>query len=237
MRRWKQETEEEIDRSPVLTTLFRNTIVEALPTPVLSRLEDVVGLTSMSHEQFRDHVVHAVDRYRRDEKRMHEQDKNVQRKIARLQLGELQGTSKAKSQAAVVTTRDVQAPSDTTAPVMVVEARNIAPPQPVRQPPQLAFAAPQAQPPPVINVYQQPPDMQHPNVRYQGPFRPQGMNRRDGRGSGRPGGCWNCGDYGHYPDRCPRPRASEDVQHSRGRSQRGGGRGPVNPWAGPNFGY
>lgn len=79
MRRWKQETEEEIDKSPVLTTLFRKSIVEALPVPVQSRLDDVIGLTSMSHEQFRNHVVHAVDRLRGDDRRMNEQDKNMQR--------------------------------------------------------------------------------------------------------------------------------------------------------------
>lgn len=90
LKRLKQETEEDTDRSPVLTTLFRNLVTEALPMIVQSRLEEVVGLTSMSHRQFCDHVVHAIKNHRKDELKQVKQEKNIQRKLAQLQLTDLQ---------------------------------------------------------------------------------------------------------------------------------------------------
>ena len=71
-----------------------------LPDPVRGRLEDVVGLKSMPH-QCRDYVVPAVEKYRQDKLKLNEQDRNIQRKLAQLQLqlGELQGKQKVKGQA------------------------------------------------------------------------------------------------------------------------------------------
>ncbi|KAE8277326.1 hypothetical protein D5F01_LYC24787 [Larimichthys crocea] len=43
LKRWKQETEEDPENSLRLTKIFRNSIIEAMPGPVKSRLEDVVG--------------------------------------------------------------------------------------------------------------------------------------------------------------------------------------------------
>lgn len=113
LKRWKQETEEEIEKSPVLLTLFRNAIVEALPTPVRSRLDEVVGLTSMPYRQFNDHIVHAVEKYRKDEAKLREQDETLQRKLAQMQLTDLQSKGKAKTQAAVMTEDAHQEPRST----------------------------------------------------------------------------------------------------------------------------
>ena len=97
LKRWKQETEEDIERSLLLTGLFRDSVIDALPIPVQSRLRDVVGLTTMPHRQFCDNVIHVVDRHRKDEWRVKEQDREVQRKLAQLQLSELQSKNKVKS--------------------------------------------------------------------------------------------------------------------------------------------
>ncbi|MEQ2160258.1 hypothetical protein GOODEAATRI_031774 [Goodea atripinnis] len=48
------------------------------------------------------HVVHNVAKYRKEEQKLDEQDKNIQRKLAQLQLGELQEKGKAKTQAVMV---------------------------------------------------------------------------------------------------------------------------------------
>ena len=95
LKRWRPETEEEVHNSPLMTTLFRTSVVEAMPAPVKSRLEDVVGLTSKLHREFCEHVTHAVEKYRRDEQRLKEQHKDIQRKVAQLQLGELMNKNKA----------------------------------------------------------------------------------------------------------------------------------------------
>ena len=63
LRKWKQETREEIEKFPVLKTLFRDSILEVMPDPVRARLEDVVGVRLIPHDHFRQHVVHAVERY------------------------------------------------------------------------------------------------------------------------------------------------------------------------------
>ena len=75
------------------------TVLEVLPDPVRARLEDVVGVRLIPQEQFRQHVVHAVERYRQDERKWKEKDNDIQRKLAQLQLGELQGKQKVKGQA------------------------------------------------------------------------------------------------------------------------------------------
>ncbi|KAM4583817.1 uncharacterized protein PAE49_003635 [Odontesthes bonariensis] len=98
LKKWRQESEGEIEKSPAWVTLFRVSIKEALPAPVQGRLEDVVGLNSMSHGQFRDHVVHAVNKYRKELKRK-EQEKDVQRELARLQLEELQAKQEVRNEA------------------------------------------------------------------------------------------------------------------------------------------
>lgn len=88
----------------------------------------------MPHRQFCDSVIHAVERHRKDEQRMKEQDRDVQRKLAQLQLGELLSKGKANTQA----------------PIMVEKTNPTLMNTPTAQPTQ------PPQPPPVVNVYPQP---------------------------------------------------------------------------------
>ncbi|KAL7373516.1 hypothetical protein ABVT39_008522 [Epinephelus coioides] len=134
LKRWRQETEQDIGQSQVLTTLFRDSVTDALPTPVQSKLRDVVALTTMPHRQLCDNVIHTVERHRKDEQRMKEQDREVQRKLAQLQLGELQSKGKAHTQAPIMAEK------------MNPTLMNTPTAQPTQPP----------QPPPVVNVYTQP---------------------------------------------------------------------------------
>ena len=145
LRKWKQETEEEIEKIPV----FRDSILEALPNPVRRRLEDVVGLKSMPHGVFQDYVVHAVEKYRQDELKLKEQDKNIQRKFAQLQLGDLQGKQKVKGQALLT-------PWATELVLPTSTAMNLTPAV-ITQPPCPLQTPLSVQTPPVVNVYPQPP--------------------------------------------------------------------------------
>lgn len=61
LKRWKQETEKDQEGYPVMTTLFRNAIVDAIPQAVKNKLEVVVSLNSKTHKKFCDHVTHAVE--------------------------------------------------------------------------------------------------------------------------------------------------------------------------------
>lgn len=58
-----------------MTSLFRSSVLEGLPDPVKSKLEVVVNVNSMSKAEFCDHVIDAVDRYRKSEKKAREQEK------------------------------------------------------------------------------------------------------------------------------------------------------------------
>lgn len=165
LKRWKQETEEEIESSPVLQTLFRNSVIEAMPPPVQTKLEEVVGLTAMPLQQFREHVVHAIEKHRRDEEKAKEADKNLQRKLTQLQLNELQGKGKK---------------------IMVVKTEENIPPttQPETQPPQ---------PPVAVNVYPEPRGLRGgPGNSYR-PYR--GMGRGTRRGGGECWACGMPGHF------------------------------------------
>lgn len=70
--KWK--TEEEVDKSLVLQTLFKRAGVEAMSAPFQRKLEK--GLTSISI-QFCDHVVHSVEKHRKDEKKLMYYDKTM----------------------------------------------------------------------------------------------------------------------------------------------------------------
>ncbi|KAL7380490.1 hypothetical protein ABVT39_018820 [Epinephelus coioides] len=139
LKRWRQETEEDIRQSQVLTTLVRDSVTDALPTPVQSKLRDIVALTTMPHRQFCDNVIHAVERHRKDGQRMKEQDREVQRKLAQLQLSELQ--SKV---------------ANTQVPVTAEKMNHTLMNTPTTQPTQ------PLQPPPVVNIYPQPYTQPHP---------------------------------------------------------------------------
>jgi len=202
-----------LKKIPVLKTLFRDSILEALPDPVRGRLEDVVGLKSMPHGVFRDYVVHAVEKYRQDELKLKEQDKNIQRKFAQLQLGELQGKQKVKGQALLT-------PWATELVLPTSTAMNLTPAV-ITQPPCPLQTPLPVQTPPVVNVYPQPSYTQRSGGQVQ--YRPRRGFRRGTPGGRRSMGvCWGCGKLGHFADRCPRAQGSPNIQHDRGQSLRGG---------------
>ena len=95
---------------------------------------------------FRDYVVHAVEKYRQDELKLKEQDKHIQRKLAQLQLGKLQGKQKVS-------------PGATEQVLPLSTAMNLTPltPAVIRQPPCPLQTPLPVQTPPVVNVYPQPP--------------------------------------------------------------------------------
>ena len=101
--RWRLETNEDPEIHPVFSVMFRNSVIEILPSSIKVKLDDVVGLvTNKSHRDFCDHVVHAVDKYRQNEHKIQEQSKEVQRKLSQLQLEELTRREKEKKKQAVV---------------------------------------------------------------------------------------------------------------------------------------
>ncbi|GCC18965.1 hypothetical protein chiPu_0021746 [Chiloscyllium punctatum] len=82
----------------LLTTVFRNSIIEVTPSQVRSRLKEVVGLTlSASHQEFKDCIAHVVEMVRNDKKKLPEQLEEVQRKLAQMQLEEIKNIEKGKS--------------------------------------------------------------------------------------------------------------------------------------------
>ncbi|KAJ8334141.1 hypothetical protein SKAU_G00397800 [Synaphobranchus kaupii] len=68
VRNWQMTLDKDIQGDPIMTAMFRAAILEGLPDLAKCRLEEVVGLSSMTHREFVDHVIHAVERGRRKEK-------------------------------------------------------------------------------------------------------------------------------------------------------------------------
>lgn len=97
LKRWRMITERNIIGDHLMTTLFRAAILEALPPPVRARLEEVVGLSAKSHGEFNEYVIHAVEKYRKEEKRQDDQQREIQRKLLQLQLEELKKKEKDKA--------------------------------------------------------------------------------------------------------------------------------------------
>ena len=147
--RWRLETDVDPETHPVFSVLFRNSVMETLPSSIRAKLDDVVGLiTDKSHRDFSSHLVHAVDKYRQNENKIQEQGKDVLRKLSQLQLEELTRREKEKKKQAVVSE-----PADT-----ILQAVQQGAPQ--TQPPQQAFSTPVQQPqsqwsptPPVIQIH------------------------------------------------------------------------------------
>ncbi len=79
--RWIQEIEGNPERDSLMATLFINTVIDAIPQAIKSRLEDVVGLNSKTHKEFCDHVSHAVEQHRNNEQTLKSQEKELQIKL------------------------------------------------------------------------------------------------------------------------------------------------------------
>ncbi|XP_035235249.1 uncharacterized protein LOC118206552 [Anguilla anguilla] len=94
LRRWRLITERDVQADPIMTTLFRKAIREGMSQEVGRRLDEVVGLNTMTHREFVDLVVHAVERQRKEGEKLEDQTKDIQRKLLQLQLEELKAKEK-----------------------------------------------------------------------------------------------------------------------------------------------
>ncbi|XP_056618335.1 uncharacterized protein LOC130432826 [Triplophysa dalaica] len=215
LRKWKQELERDPEEDLLMTTLFRNAVVDAMPPLVKTKLEDVVGLNSKSHKEFCDHVTHAVRQYRSNELKLRNQEKELQRKLVQLQLEEL--ARKKKTQAMVKDKDEEKDHAAMMAPVNV--------PVPMTQQPgavtvqQIPGSGPQ-QPAPIV-IYVKP-EQQN---RF-GPRPGQGEQGRQNRGRN---SCWGCGQQGHNRRDCPTNPWNTNQQQS---SQWQAGQPQRPPWQG-----
>ena len=62
----------------------------------------------MRHKEFVDHVVHVVEKQRKEGKRLEEQSKDIQRKLLQLQLEELKAKEKNEREAKKVASVKIQ---------------------------------------------------------------------------------------------------------------------------------
>ncbi|KAJ8353260.1 hypothetical protein SKAU_G00208270 [Synaphobranchus kaupii] len=81
LRNWRMTLDKDIQGDPIMTAMFRAAILEGLPDLAKRRLEEVVGLSSMTHREFVDHVIHAVERGRMEEKKQSNQEREVQLEV------------------------------------------------------------------------------------------------------------------------------------------------------------
>ncbi|XP_073727104.1 uncharacterized protein [Misgurnus anguillicaudatus] len=101
LKRWCGELEKDPEEDFVLAALFRKAIVEAVPPPVKTKLEDVVELNSKSHKEFCDHVSHAVKQHQKNELKAttteREREREMQRGLAKLQRDDFVSKTKKKA--------------------------------------------------------------------------------------------------------------------------------------------
>ena len=219
VQKWRLEAEtdvEDIENNPVMTSLFRKAVVEAMPTSVRSRLEDVVGLTSsLPHKGFCDHVCHVVLKHRQQEAKIAEQAQEIQKKLALMQLDELCKKDKKRGLVANST------PSGLMAPVTSGQA--------IMQPAQEPMNAQPTAPPPVINVYSTP--------------KPATVGLGQKRNFTSTIVCYRCGMPGHMRINCTaklwgqNPNAARRNQNPYGNQnpRYSQPRGPKGSWAGKNY--
>ncbi|XP_014879953.1 uncharacterized protein LOC106941426, partial [Poecilia latipinna] len=56
LRRWNEVMEFDVDEYPMIAGVLRKSLVDVMPEPVRTKLEEVVALMSIPHKEFRDHV-------------------------------------------------------------------------------------------------------------------------------------------------------------------------------------
>lgn len=242
--RWRLETDRDPEQDPLVSILFRTSIIETLPSSIQNKLEDVVGLiSSKSHKEFSDHLVHAVDRYRQNEQKMQEQSREVQRKLSQLQLEELTRKDKDKKKQAVVAEPGTMTPVVQRAPPQMNFSQ--VPPQapsPLVQQPQS-----QGSPaPPIVNVYTQNREQgiskgNRQKNQYRGPQGQPGYGQRQEPPNqfGMPRPCWECGQEDHFKRDCPRlfyPPGQQQRQREQGqRRQETHSQYRAGPWMGQGY--
>ncbi|XP_016341315.1 uncharacterized protein LOC107688212 isoform X2 [Sinocyclocheilus anshuiensis] len=245
IRRWKEELERDPEQDKILTALFRTAIVEAMPTTVKVKLEDVVGLNSKSHKEFRDHVVHAVEQYRKQELKIKTQEKELQRKLTQMQLEELLNRKKKIQAVQKEDHSAVMAPVNTEVFVNPPATMNV--PAPTNQiataqaPPAGTATAPQGPAPVVIYLKSEQPNNRGWNRQQQGRGRGR-FNNNQQKFGGPPGVCWGCNQPGHARRDCPINPWPQDHPMAPGvnygqQQVQPQTLGPVNPWRGPDQGY
>ncbi|KAL0154008.1 hypothetical protein M9458_050667 [Cirrhinus mrigala] len=84
-------------------------MVEAMPAAVEVK-------NTKTHKEFRDHVVHAVEQYRKQELKIKNQEKELQRKLTQLQLEELISKKKKVQAVQKEDHQAVMAPVNTSVP-------------------------------------------------------------------------------------------------------------------------
>ncbi len=245
LRRWKEELERDPEKDKILTALFRTAIVEAMPSTVKVKLEDVVGLNSKSHKEFRDHVVHAVEQYRRQ--KLKDQEKELQRKLYQMQLDELLNKKKKVQAVQKEDQSAVMAPVNTSVLVNPSAPMNVHPPafQTATAPMTPAETVNATQGPAPVVIYLKPEQSNNRNWNRQQQQGGRGrgrFNNNQQRVGGSPRVCWGCNQQGHNRRECPinpwqnnqqmAPEVSYGQQHVRAQDL-----GPVNPWRGPDQGY
>ncbi len=197
LRHWKQELERDLVGDPVMTALFRTTVVDAMPPRVKVKLQDVVGLNSKTHKEFCDHVAYAVKQYRKNDQKLKSQNRRLQRKLTQLQLEQLtlkkmkiQVAVKCKEEEQSVVMAPVNMPkpvAQSTTVVLVPFIQNITSTENKLQP--LAR----------IVIYARP---DHPNkTNWTRPQQEGQRGKRQNNGQQRvnslPGVCWGCKQPGH----------------------------------------
>lgn len=85
-REWRHELGQNPEDHPLQRAMFRDSVMKGLPGPVRSRLEDVIGLSTMEYTLFCEHVTLAMEKHRNQEQRMKENDKSEMRKRTHQQL-------------------------------------------------------------------------------------------------------------------------------------------------------
>ncbi len=246
LRRWKEELERDPEQDKVLTALS-TAIVEAMPSTVKVKLEDVVGLNSKTHKEFRDHVVHAVEQYRRQELKVKNQEKELQRKLTQLQLEELLNKKKKVQAVQKEDQSAVMAPVNTSVPVNPPAPMNVHPPANQTATAQVTPAetvnAPQGPAPVVIYLKPEQSNNRNWNRQQQQGGRGRGrFNNNQQRAGGPPGVCWGCNQPGHNRRDCPINPWQHNQQMAPGvnygqQQVQAQALGPVNPWRGPDQGY
>lgn len=74
------------ENNSLLKPLFCTTLLEELPDPVRKTPENVMGISIKSSEEFCEHVVNEVEKHKRNEEKLTDQERELQRKDAQLQL-------------------------------------------------------------------------------------------------------------------------------------------------------
>ena len=238
--RWRMETDEDPEIHPVFSVMFRNSVIETLPSQIKAKLEDVVGLsTSGSHRDFNDHLVHAVDEYRQNKQRIQEQSKEVQRKLYQLQLEDLTRKERDKKrQAGVLEPAAVNSQAAQQGALQ-------------NQYPRLAFSLPVQQPqsqlsptPPVTHVhihnYGNPTNKNRQNQQ-QGSQGQNRNNQQQGFQGQRRGPliCYGCNQEGHMKRNCltnPLPSQQGQGNGYQGRQDQGNyNQGQQGPFMGQGY--